>query len=171
MIEGCYRSNEYVSEGAPPPFIIHSNRTKKRYKKSLTPADKHGPIPPKKQKISDKFLSNLLHLEEIEEEKRNPLGISVNTSSTGSMAQEIFFNYCEHFVKSLPKDQGKGGLPCILFLDGHVSRWNVAAMRYLMLNNVFPFYLASHTTIWSQPNDNGTIKRLHLCIEAATVKQ
>ena len=40
-----------------------------------------------------------------------------------------------------------------------------------MLNNVYPFYLASHTSIWSQPNDNGTIKRLHSCIENATVKR
>jgi len=74
-------------------------------------------------------------------------------------------------VSALPSSQGKGGNPVILFLDGHSSRWNVAALRYLMLNNVYPFFLASHTTIWSQPNDNGTIMRLHSCIEDATIKK
>ena len=87
------------------------------------------------------------------------------------MTQAIFFDYCNHFVDSLPPDQGKDGLPCILFLDGHASRWNIASIRYLMLNNVYPFYLASHTSIWSQPNDNGTIKCLHSCIEDASVKR
>ena len=90
---------------------------------------------------------------------RNPLAIDVNTTSNGSM-----------IVRSLPPDQGKDGLPCILILDGHVSRWNLAALQFLILNNVYPFFLASHTTIWSQPNDNGPIKRLHLCIEEITLK-
>jgi len=93
----------------------------------------------------------------------------VSTSSKGSMTQVLFYQFCEHFVESLPSHQGKKGSPVILFLDGHASRWNVAALRYLMLNNVFPFFLASHTTIWSQPNDNGTIKRLHSCIADATL--
>jgi len=56
-------------------------------------------------------------------------------------------------------------------MDGHVSRWNIAALRYLMLNSVYPFFLPSHTSIWSQPNDNGTIKRLHACIEEATLRR
>ena len=86
------------------------------------------------------------------------------------MNQGIFYDYCDHFVSSLPPSQGKDALPVLLFLDGHVSRWSVAALRYLMINNVFPFFLASHTSIWSQPNDNGTIKRLHACTEEVSLK-
>ena len=137
----------------------------------MSSAEKHAPKPPKLSKTPDRFLNNLLDLKETTEEKKNLLGLKVSTTTNGNMTQGIFFSYCEHFVTSLPPEQGKGGLPCILFLDGHVSRWNAAAMRYLILNNVFPFYLASHTTIWSQPNDNGPIRRLHLCIKEITVTQ
>ena len=83
----------------------------------------------------------------------------------------MFYDYCCHFVDSLPSTQGKNGEPVILFMDGHVSRWNIAALCYLMLNSVYPFFLPSHTSIWSQPNDNGTIKRLHACIEEATLRR
>ena len=133
--------------------------------------EKHGPHPPREHHVPDRFMINLLDLKGEEEMKKNILGISIATTTNGSMTQAIFFSFCKHFVSSLPSSQGKGGNPVILFLDGHSSRWNVAALRYLILNNVYPFFLASHTTIWSQPNDNGTIKRLHSCIEEATVKK
>jgi len=42
-------------------------------------------------------------------------------------------------------------IPVILFLDGHGSHWNRNALKFLMDNKVFPFFLASHTSIWSQP--------------------
>jgi len=170
FLTGCYKSNENLTNGAAALYIIHSDKGKKNFEKSLTPSDKHGPIPPKKAKVPVKFYDGLFNENEVEENKRNPLAIKVNTTSTGSMTQAVFFDYCEHFVQSLPSEQGKDALPCILFLDGHASRWSVASLRYLMLNNVYPFFLASHTTIWSQPNDNGTIKRLHSCIEEVTEK-
>ena len=73
------------------------------------------------EKVSDRFLANLLNLEETEKEKMNPLGIKVNTSTKGSMTQALFYDYCNHFVESLPLTQGRKKLPVILFLDGHVS--------------------------------------------------
>jgi len=36
-----------------------------------------------------------------------------------------------------------------------------------MQHHVFPFFLPSHTSIWSQPNDCGTNKSLHHCFAAA----
>ena len=114
---------------------------------------------------------NLIDKKENTEEKRNPLGVKVQTSAKGSMTQVLFYDYCQHFVHSLPANQGKNKLPVILFLDGHVSCWNLAALRFLILNNVYPFFLASHTSIWSQPNDNGIIKRLHSCIKEATISK
>ena len=165
---GCYRCVENKSEGAPGPYIIHSDR-RKRSEKELSQAEKNGPVPPRLPKTPDKFLTNLLYLEESTEEKKNPLGLKVRTTTNGSMTQSIFYDFCEHFVSSLPISQGKDKEMVILFLDGHVSRWNLAALRYLMINNVYPFFLASHTSIWSQPNDNGPIKRLHSCIEDAAL--
>jgi hypothetical protein len=48
-----------------------------------------------------------------------------------------------------------GGKPVLLFLDGHASRWSLAALLKLRENNVFVFCVPSHSTIWSQPNDAG----------------
>jgi len=87
--------------------------------------------------------------------------IRVETTCNGSMTQEVFYTFAQHFVSSLPADHGS----VILFLDGHASRWSVPVLHYLMKNKVFPFILASHTSIWSQPNDGGVNKRFHRCIE------
>ena len=100
----------------------------------------------------------------------NPMGFSVRVTKSGSMTQDTFYDWCLHFIKHLPKSQGKGGEPHILFLNGHASRWNLAAIKLLMENNVFPFYLPSHTSVWAQPNDNGPNKRFHVCVEEAIKK-
>lgn len=51
--------------------------------------------------------------------------------------------------------QGKGGEPVFLFVDGHASRWSLAALNHLLSHNVFCICLPSHTSIWAQPNDAG----------------
>jgi len=53
----------------------------------------------------------------------------------------------------------------MLFLDGHPSRWNKYALKFFWDNRVFTFFLASHTSIWAQPNDAGVNKRFHSAIE------
>ena len=83
---------------------------------------------------------NLVNQEETQKEKMNPLGIKVNMSIKGSMTQALFYDYCNHVVDSLPLTQGQKKLPVILFLDGHVSRWNLAALHYLVINSVYPFF-------------------------------
>jgi len=83
--------------------------------------------------------------------------IWVKTTDSGSMTQEVFYAYAEHFVASLPADHGAN----ILFLDGHASHWSVPALQYLLQNHVFPFILTSHTSIWLQPNDGGVNKCFH----------
>jgi len=87
--------------------------------------------------------------------------IAVQTTSSGSMTQEIFLIYTKHFVSTLPPSHG----PVILFLDGHGSRWNKHALHYLVT-----FFLASHTSIWAQPNDAGVNKHFHWAIEQACEK-
>ena len=85
---------------------------------------------------------------------QNPCGFCVRATKNGSMTQESFFDFCVHFVKNR-RAQNDTDLPHILFLDGHASRWNLAALRYLMANKVYPFFLPSHTSVWTQPNNNG----------------
>jgi len=62
--------------------------------------------------------------------------ICVETTNSGSMTQEVFYAYAQHFVESLPDDHGTN----ILFLDGHASHWSVPALHFLMNNQVFPFF-------------------------------
>jgi len=67
-----------------------------------------------------------------------------------------FEKYCEWFVSEvLPDGFGPGGKKSILVFDGHSSRWSYRGLMILYRNNVFPFFLASHTTAWAQPNDCG----------------
>ena len=82
-----------------------------------------------------------------------------------SMDKKTFLDWSHHFVVNLPDTQGKGKEPVFLTLDGHVSRSNLTAMRYLRENNVFVFFLPSHTSIWSQPNDCGVNLCFHACVE------
>ena len=83
------------------------------------------------------------------------------------MTQRTFYDYAIHFVNNLPESQGSNGQPVILFLDGHSSRWDVSSLLFLLTNNVFFFFLPSHTSIWTQPNDNGTNLRWVKCLERA----
>ena len=56
-----------------------------------------------------------------------------------------------------------GGEPVFLFLDGHASRWSLAGLAKLRANNVFVICVPSHTTVWSQPNDNGINAAMKAC--------
>ena len=105
--------------------------------------------------------------ERMKSAKINPLGIDVRTTKNGSMERGRFLDYSNHFSSQLPSDQGKNQLPAFLLLDGHNSRWDIAALAIMINNNTFTFYLASHTSIWSQPNDAGPNKKMHGEIETA----
>ena len=105
--------------------------------------------------------------ERMKSAKINPLGIDVRTTKNGSMERGRFLDYSNHFSSQLPSDQGKNQQPAFLLLDGHNSRWDIAALANMINNNTFTFYLASHTSIWSQPNDAGPNKKMHGEIETA----
>ena len=93
-------------------------------------------------------------LEELKEAK-------VATTHSGLMTQEVFFLYAKHFVKSLPVNHK----PVLLLLDGHRSCWSVPALNLLLQNEIYLFFLASHMSIWSQPNDCGINKHFHWSLE------
>ena len=69
--------------------------------------------------------------------------------------------FAEHFVTNLPANHG----PVLLLLDGHGSRWSLQALQLLLKNKVYPFFIASHTSIWAQSNDCGLNFCFHRCIE------
>ena len=91
---------------------------------------------------------------------------SVACTANGSMELEVFNAYCHDFVKFLPADQGTGGLPHILTMDGHSSRWTYEGLSFLLSNNAFPFVFASKTSLFAQPNDNGINKSVETCFNA-----
>ena len=74
-------------------------------------------------------------------------------SPNGSMQQNNFLAFCEHFVRWLPVGQGKEGEPVFLFLDGHASRWDVKSADYLLANNIICVLIPSHSSSWAQLND------------------
>ena len=147
---GFYEDIVNGIEGAFSPVIIYANGSSKDKEKNICLQEQTTGVSPKLAKIPPKYKAGL----------RSP-GIKVYTTRTGSMTREIFYFYAEHFIESLPANHK----PIILLLDGHSSRWSVSALRYFMKHNVFPFFLPSHTSIWSQTNDNGVNIRFHLAIE------
>jgi hypothetical protein len=103
-------------------------------------------------KISPQFLESI----------DDPEMMVLSTYSGSMTQQEAFFHFLELFIASLPKDHG----PVILFLDGHGSHWSVPALCLLTENQVmYPFFFASHISIWAQPNDASINKRLHWAVE------
>lgn len=166
--DGKYISpSEGITEGAPSPVLIHTRSAPADPKatfdpKAVTENQVRGLVPP----LPDgKF-------EDAKEayEKRNDHGFLVLSTPNGSMKQVTFLPYAEHFVKSLSGQRNPSDA-VILHLDGHSSRWDMEALLYLYRNNVFPFFFPSHTSIWSQPNDNGPIYRLHQIISNCATKR
>jgi hypothetical protein len=141
-----------VTEGACGPVVIHSDSSQTEEKKQKERERQRNGETPAEANVKSRFVKGM-----------DLPGVLVRTSKKGSMTQEIFYDYCEHFVGSLPEDHD----PVVLFLDGHASRWNTQALKYLHDNNVFVFFFASHTSIWAQPNDCGLNKRVHWAIEQA----
>jgi hypothetical protein len=178
--DGLYVSDGGIKEGAPPPVIIHSKSVSTKAKAASTKASVKSKVTSSKEgdspyKVSSGHLTGLVLMEEcatIEEayEKNNDFGFLVLSTPNGSMKQDTMLPFAKHFVANLSKhrDPLEG---IILLMDGHSSRWDLPALHYFYKNNVFPFFLPSHTSIWSQPNDNGPNKRLHTLIEAAAVEQ
>jgi hypothetical protein len=148
-----------IFDGAPPPAIIHSRKGDER-----DPAE-----------VSSKFKTGLVDIRgtsgcsNMEEafQQNDKHGVLVLATPNGSMTQSAMLPYAKHFVNHVPRNRRKDE-PIILFLDGHSSRWDTPTLKYFFQNNVFPFLLPSHTSIWSQPNDCGPNKWLHDCLGEAT---
>ena len=86
-----------------------------------------------------------------------PAGWSVRGSESGSMTRELFEDWETYFVSSMDRiGYGKRhSCPLILLIDGHSSRWTHHGPKTLIDAGIFPFFIASHTSAWTQPNDCG----------------
>ena len=163
--DGQYQSPiDGVTEGAPPPVIIHSKKVSSDDVKPETVPDRllRGVAP----------MGNTGEYKDATDayKRNNVYGFLVLATPNGSMKQCTMLPYAEHFVASLPKNRDPLEA-VILLLDGHSSRWDLPALLYLLQHGVYPFYLPSHTSIWSQANDVGPNMRLHKCISEAAKKR
>ena len=160
-------------DGAPGVMIIHTSGSKKKDSAAENTLEEDDVAMDVEDALAEEIVINPMYFEGLRKNTdtiANPLGVDVRTSSKGSMEKKIFLDFSNHFIRSLPKDQGKDKEPAFLCLDGHSSRSNLQACINLMMNNTWTFFLPSHTSIWSQPNDAGTNRRLHGCIEKSVQK-
>ena len=127
--------------GACPPLVIHCDKSKAKEKEEEERRKQRAGEKSTEQFVRDQFLGGISLPE-----------VKVLTTRNGSMTQETFEKYAHFLVNTLLNNQG----PKILFLDGHGSCWNHQTLLYLIENKIFPFFFASHTSIWSQPNDGET---------------
>jgi hypothetical protein len=85
---------------------------------------------------------------------------SVHLSANGSQDKIGFERWCCCFVESVRKAK-PDNIKTFLFLDGHNSRWTYSGLTHLADNNVVVICLPSHTSIITQPNDNGINAKFH----------
>lgn len=153
---GAFKDSKADIDGACGIVLIHSDKSKSKSSQESERERQRNGESPSEHVVSPRFLEGM-----------DDKDVKTLTANSGSMTQETFFECAKHFVSSLPENSG----PVILLLDGHASRWNSAALDCLMKNEVHCFFLASHTSIWSQPNDVGVNKRPHWCIEEVVRKR
>lgn len=75
-------------------------------------------------------------------------------TSSGSQTRETFEDWTAYFVRTMTK-KGWGtqnNKPMILLIDGHTSRWTYDGLQTLINAGIYPFFIASHTSAWHQPN-------------------
>ena len=98
-------------EGAAPPFIVHTDQVEA--KKSSDSGSKTNMSKDDVVKLSSRFVEGLQNPHAGPDaffNEVNPFGFTVRSTKSRSMTQEICYDWCIHFVKHLPKKQGKGEL-------------------------------------------------------------
>jgi hypothetical protein len=111
-----------------------------------TRADGHGKVKPQLIHSGKRMNTNVLD------------GIDgdwpVHLSPKGFQGKIGFERWAKHFVR-IAREGKHEDRKTFLFLDGHNSRWTYEGLTFLADNNVVVICLLSHTSIITQPNDNG----------------
>ena len=89
-----------------------------------------------------------------------PEGFCIHLSPNGSQYKAGFERFCKHFINHARKGMD-GNTKTTLYLDGHNSRWTYSGLVYLADGNVIVIRLPSHTSVTTQPNDNGINQQFH----------
>ena len=79
---------------------------------------------------------------------------SAHLPPNGSQDKTGFERWYKCFVKTA-REGKPDNAKTFLYLDGHNSRWTYEGLTFLADNNVVVICLPSHTSIITQPNDNG----------------
>ena len=158
VAKGKFRDIKHGIEGACGPLFIQTDKTKTKVKEAEEREKQRQGEAPSELKTKTRYTKFF--------DTGDSPEVLIASTHSGSMTQEIFYHFVEHFLASRVNETG----PAILLLDGHGSRWSVHALRKLISNKVYPFIIASHTSIWAQPNDAGVNKRYHWSIEEACKK-
>ena len=152
IITGIYGVLKYGIVGSCPPMIIHMDQSANN-----TTTTQQEPSELDDFYLNPGFIVGLIDPSMGEKdfcERQNPCGFAGRGEKNGSITQERYFNYCIHFVNHLPQGFGKGRTPMVLFFDGNSSCWNLPAFCYLTNNNIYLYFLSSHTSVWTQSNGN-----------------
>ena len=155
---GKFRDIKHGIDGACGPLFIHTNKSMTKVKESEERERQRQGEAPSELKTKTRYTHFF--------DNGDSPDVLIASMHSGSMKQEIFYHFVEHFLHS----RGTKAAPAILLLDGHGSRWSVHALRKLIAHKVYPFIIASHTSIWAQPNNAGVNKRYHWSIEEACKK-
>eukprot|EP00978_Attheya_sp_CCMP212_P004903 scaffold10743_cov58-Attheya_sp.AAC.4 len=149
--DGKYCREDFHLEGVCGQMVIHDGGTRNKDEdcNAAVSLDENFRFDPK-------YLSRLGNLDANpndpkESHQRKPMNFNVRVTPDGSMDKQRFLDWCHHFVTNLPSTQGKGKETVFLQLNGHVSRSNLTAMRYLKANTVFAFFLPSQPHLDLEP--------------------
>ena len=96
-----------------------------------------------------------------------PDDFCLHLSPNGSQGKVGFERFCKHFINHARKGMDDN-TKTFLYLDGHNSRWTYSGLTYLADNNAIVICLPSHTSVITQPNDNGINQQFHEDMADAT---
>lgn len=123
-VSGQYANPQEGLEGAPPPIVIHSRPGAKKNEILKTKVmEEAGLIEPDGEGGIAK-----VH------------GIDVWATKNGSMEKVRMMDLVDHFLDNMPSHIGpvsEGKTPGVLFLDGHASRWDFAAIYKLFKRGAY----------------------------------
>mmetsp|Transcript_30951 Transcript_30951/g.31228 ORF Transcript_30951/g.31228 Transcript_30951/m.31228 type:complete len:157 (-) Transcript_30951:360-830(-) len=141
---GLYKVPTKKLDGAPPPTIIHLERKAKNSKPRIVTDDTFYPNHVYSEGLGEAYNVGA----DTKSTESNPCGFTCRATASTSMTQQAILDFAMYFVRHLSKFQRINGLSIIIFLDGHSSCWDVAALLYLMRHNIFLFFIASRTSVW-----------------------
>ena len=96
-----------------------------------------------------------------------PQGWSVTSSQSGYVNATAWRLFADQFVSASGASEANQQF---LYIDGYEAHWDEAALKFLLENHVHVMFLRSHSSITTQPNDNGVNQLWKECYSRAYAK-